>query len=450
MVATFNFFLRDLLNNPLTLLTVVPVVLCALLGLAFLLFAPRQFLLILKNLRRNPVRTGLTVAATMVLVVMATLIWTIVFFLDLATQERSRDFKLIVTEKWQLPSQLPLTHARYLDPSSPDFILDKNDVGPNDFMTWSFFGGTLDAAKRTRDNMLFFFVMNPDHIKTMMEDLQELPDSLIAKMKEKKDACLVGRERLATLKKRVGDRIKVTSFNYKDVDLQFDIIGELPDGQNSNSAIMNADYFNNALDKYKQDRGGKAHPLDEKRLNLIWLRVKDKETFARVQHTIESSSVFANRPVKCETASSGVAAFLDAYRDMLWGMKWLLVPAILISMALVVANAISISVRERRTEMAVLKVLGFRPNQILRLVLGESLLVGGLSGLLAGTLTYVLINVLVGGIAFPIAFFPRFLVPFHAFFWGASIGLLSGFVGSFLPAWSARSVKVSEVFSKVA
>jgi len=119
-------------------------------------------------------------------------------------------------------------------------------------------------------------------------------------------------------------------------------------------------------------------------------------------------------------------------------------------MALVVANAISISVRERRTEMAVLKVLGFRPNQILRLVLGESLLVGGLSGLLAGTLTYVLINVLVGGIAFPIAFFPRFLVPFHAFFWGASIGLLSGFVGSFLPAWSARSVKVSEVFSKVA
>ena len=45
-------------------------------------------------------------------------------------------------------------------------------------------------------------------------------------------------------------------------------------------------------------------------------------------------------------------------------------------MALVIANAISISVRERRTEMAVLKVLGFRPGQILVLVLGEALLIG--------------------------------------------------------------------------
>ena len=57
-------------------------------------------------------------------------------------------------------------------------------------------------------------------------------------------------------------------------------------------------------------------------------------------------------------------------------MRWLLVPAILVTMALVIANAISISVRERRTEMAVLKVLGFHPTQILLLVLGEALLIG--------------------------------------------------------------------------
>ena len=60
-------------------------------------------------------------------------------------------------------------------------------------------------------------------------------------------------------------------------------------------------------------------------------------------------------------ASSGIASFLDAYRDLLCGMRWLLVPAILVTMALVIANAISISVRERRMEMAVLKVLGFSP-----------------------------------------------------------------------------------------
>ena len=66
--------------------------------------------------------------------------------------------------------------------------------------------------------------------------------------------------------------------------------------------------------------------------------------------------------MKCETASSGIATFLEAYRDLIWGMRWLLAPAILVTLSLVISNAISISVRERRMELAVLKVLGFRPG----------------------------------------------------------------------------------------
>ena len=62
-------------------------------------------------------------------------------------------------------------------------------------------------------------------------------------------------------------------------------------------------------------------------------------------------------------------------------MRWFLAPACIIVLALVLANAISISVRERRTELAVMKVLGFRPRQIVLLVLGESVLLGLLSGL---------------------------------------------------------------------
>jgi putative ABC transport system permease protein len=145
-----------------------------------------------------------------------------------------------------------------------------------------------------------------------------------------------------------------------------------------------------------------------------------------------------------------VAAFLDAYRDLLWGMKWLMVPAILISMTLVISNAIAITVRERRTEMAVLKVLGFRPTQILILVLGEALLVGGTSGLVATVGAISIINWVYGGISFPIAFFPAFRVPLGAIGWGLAMGFGTSLLGSFLPAWTARSVKVSEVFAKVA
>jgi putative ABC transport system permease protein len=130
-------------------------------------------------------------------------------------------------------------------------------------------------------------------------------------------------------------------------------------------------------------------------------------------------------------------------------MRYLLVPAILVTMALVIANAISISVRERRTEMAVLKVLGFAPWQVMVLILGEALLVGCGSGLLSAGLAFALINLAFGGIKFPIAWFPAFQLAPQALYWGPMIGGLTALAGSLLPAWSARSVKVSEVFSKV-
>jgi hypothetical protein len=59
-----------------------------------------------------------------------------------------------------------------------------------------------------------------------------------------------------------------------------------------------------------------------------------------------------------------------------------------VTLSLVIANAISISVRERRPELAVMKVLGFRPMQILWLVLGESLLLGAGAGFASAGLTY--------------------------------------------------------------
>ena len=42
---------------------------------------------------------------------------------------------------------------------------------------------------------------------------------------------------------------------------------------------------------------------------------------------------FSSPAVKYETASSGIASWLDAYRDIIRGMKWLLSPALLITMA---------------------------------------------------------------------------------------------------------------------
>jgi putative ABC transport system permease protein len=424
-------------------------------AIAVAVVQPKLFLLMYKNLRRNTLRTALTSAAIVVLVMMVALIWTVVSTLDAATEEQSQEIKLIVTERWQLPSQMPLTHAHYMDPSSPDMLPELRPyIRPGDFMTWSFYGGSTDEKQITFESLVFMFCMNPDHIKPMMDDLENLDDNLVRAMKEDNRRVLLGKERLEKLGMRPGDKFKLYGLNYKGIDLEFEIAGALPGARWNLTGIMNADYFNKALDTWSKNPNNKnrelVHPLNDRRLNLIWLRVRDKDAVTKVADIIESSPKFADRPVKVETASSGIAAFLDAYRDLLWGVKWLLVPAILISMALVISNAIAITVRERRSEMAVLKVLGFRPWQIQVLVLGEAVLVGGVSGLAATLGTMIVVNGIYGGLPFPIAFFPAFQVPLAALAWGLAVGGGTGLLGSFLPAWTARSVKVSEVFSKVA
>lgn len=426
---------------------------CAMLvtAVVFIAVYPRLFRLTVKNLRRNILRTLLTCLATVVLVFMVTMIWTVINFLDRAMEEKSTDIKLIVTERWQLPSQMPLTHAQYLDPHNSKFLPELQGlVKPGDFMTWSFYGGTPDPKKMSPEYFVFFFCMDPDHIIPMMEDLDTLDPKLVERLKKSRYGCLLGPERLAKLGKKVGDRFALTSFNYKGIDLDFEIVGELPKGRYGLSGIMNAEYFNQAFETYARARNGQRHVLDNKRLNLIWLRVPDQAGYEKVAGIIESSSVFGDRPVKCETASSLVGSFMDAYRDLLLIVKYFLVPTFLAIMALVVANSISITVRERRTEIAVLKVLGYRPGQIMALVLGEALLVGGTIGLATSAITWACVNYGFGGFNFPIGFFPTFLIPLQALAWGTAMGFFTALAGSALPAWTARRVRVAEVFAKVA
>lgn len=411
------------------------------------------FLLIIKNIRRNLVRSLLTSLGTIVLVFVVTLVWAILSFLDAATAEKSQNFKGIVTERWRLPSQMPFAYAASLCEGAAS---KPGDVKPDDSMTWQFYGGTVDPEKRTRENSLFAIATDPLKLRTMMDELDSLPpdqaarlDEAIAKMEQNRQGIILGRDRLASMNKRVGERIKLYGINYRDIDLELEIVGSFPEGRYDNTAAIHRDYLLASLDAYERQTG-KPHPLADKTLNLVWLRVPDSQTFGKVANQILSSPSYSSPAVKFETAASGIATFLEAYRDLIWGMRWLLAPAILITLSLVISNAISISVRERQTELAVLKVLGFRPWQILALVLGEALLIGIGSGLFSAVATLVTINYVLGGIKFPIAFFGAFYIPPEAILWGVTVGLVTAWVGSIVPAWSAQKVKVSEVFAKVA
>lgn len=414
--------------------------------------------LVFDNLIRNPMRTVLTSLATMIMVLVVTGVFSILSFLAAATTEKAENLKGIVTERWQIPSQMPWSYAASLKEGAP-FRAGDLKIAPKDSMTWSFYGGSTDSNPKNRsfNTILFAFCLEPQSLLNMMDDLDTLKgeprkqlEAAVAKLEQNRIGIILGRERAKNLGKTIGDRFTVYSFNYKDINLEFEVVGFFPDGRYDQSAAIRSDYLQSSLDAWSRENNGQLHPMAGKSLNLVWLRLTDQRIFGQVSDQILSNPSFKSPAVKFETASSGVGTFLQAYRDLIWGMQWLLAPAILFTLSLVISNSISINVRERRTEFAVLKVLGFRPWQILMLVLLEALLVGVTSGVVSAGGTYLIVNNVLGGLRFPIAFFGSFYVPVAAWWWGAAIGGGTAFVGSVFPAWSARTVKVAEVFAKVA
>ncbi len=411
--------------------------------------------LIFRNVGRNKLRSLLTALVTIVLVFVVTMVWSILWLLDLVTSEKSQNIQAMVTERWSIPSRMPYAYA---EPLSRGGARSEGDVRPIDSMSWQFFIGTIDPGKMTRESMVFAIACEPEKILTMMEGLDNLPPDQreqlhkdVAELKDNRQGIIVGNNHLLNMKKRVGDRVTLHGLSItKGLDLEFDIVGVFPAGRYDTMAAFNRDYYVNALDAYPMKHNGQKHPWAERNLSLMVLKVPDSESFARLATQIENSPEFTSPAVRCETMASGISSMMEPFRDLIWGMRWLLAPACLATILLVIANAISISVRERRLEVAVLKVLGFRPYQVVILVLGESLLLGAGAGFLSAGLTYAGVNWGLGGISFPIGFLARFMIPTAALWWGPAVGGIAALLGSLPPAWSARNVKVAEVFSKVA
>jgi putative ABC transport system permease protein len=425
---------------------------------SIILGVPKFAVMVFKNLRRNLLSTSLTYLATFAGVIVVVMIWSVLAFLDAAMAERAQDVKVIVTEKFQIPSQMPPSYEPGLAAEAIGLPADLAADPRKDLMTWSFVGAATDLAKRSRVTDIFFFTQEPRTVLTMMDGLDENTigrperrhlEELVGKMESNIQAVLIGQKKLEAINKQVGDRIKVYCFNYKELEFDFEIIGSLPRGRYDMNAIMNINYLKRSFDAYERSHG-KRHEMADKSLNLYWARFPVRSGYEQYAERVGQPGRFASPAVKAEMASAAIASFLEAYKTILWGMRALMAPAILMVIVLVVAISYSISVRQRQKEMAIMKVLGFAPWQILVLILGEAVFVGGLSGAISATAAWGGINLGMGGFALPIGFFGRFMVAGGALWWGPTVGAIAAAAGSFLPAWSARRVKVTEVFSRVA
>lgn len=414
---------------------------------------PMKVLLVMfRGLRRSPLRTALTYLALFVLTVVLTIIYAVLHLLSNVTAEKESNFKVIMTEKFSIPSMMPPGHVevlkRLIDKLPPD-----QRPGPDDLMTWAFTAGTTDPTNPRPENGMFMLTLEPKKLLTMMEGMgpndltpaeYEGMAELIRLMEEDPRRIIVSQIRLDKMGLSVGQKIKLYGLNYKDVVFECEIIGTLPENKYDGLAFMNRDYLVRQIDAYEREKR-QRHPLAEKSINLIWLKVPNKAAYEQLAAMCNDPKNFSPA-VKLETASAGIGSWLDAYKDILFGMKYLMAPCMLAIMSLVVANAISIAVRERRTELAVLKVLGFRPWHVLSLVLGEALLIGFFAGFIGVFLVWARLAY----VKFQVGMFGQFVIPPETLIYGPILGMAVAAAGSLGPALSARRVKVSEVFAKVA
>jgi putative ABC transport system permease protein len=421
-------------------------------------FPLKVIVIMFRGLRRSMLRTSLTYLAIFVLTLVLCLIYAVLYLIAAVTTEKEANFKAIVTHKTTIPSQMPPGYyGQFRDACLEKLPPEMRPVnGDKDIMSWAFFLGTTDKVNPRKDTLAFLFALEPDKVLTMMDGLddltgaeRELLDQACKRMTANPRSIVMSPSRMKGMNVQVGQTVKMAGLNYPNLTFEFEIIGTLPEGKYEGIGFMNKEYLIKQIDSYERDRianpKGEKHPMAEKCVNLIWVKLPTREAFERLSAIVNKGD-FGTVPVKLETASSGIGSWLTAYKDIFKGIKYLLVPAMIGIMSLVVANALSISVRERRTEMAVLKVLGFQPRHVLLLVLGEALLVGMLGGGMSALLAWGML----GNFKFQIAFLGGFFVPVNALIYGPALGMAVSFAGSLFPALKAKDVKVAEVFAKVA
>ena len=154
---------------------------------------------------------------------------------------------------------------------------------------------------------------------------------------------------------------------------------------------------------------------------------------------------FANSPNQTRTSTEEAfsQSFFDQYGNIALIIT-LILSAVFFTILLVAGNTMAQSVRERISELAVLKTLGFEDRSVLFIVLAESslvMLVGGALGL--GTAVLLLNVVLVGKIPLP-----GIYIDAQAITLGIVYMLLAGIAAGLFPAIRAMRLTIVDALSR--
>jgi putative ABC transport system permease protein len=141
-----------------------------------------------------------------------------------------------------------------------------------------------------------------------------------------------------------------------------------------------------------------------------------------------------------ETERAFQMGFVSMSEAILTAIRLVSLVIIVIIMA-VVANTMAMSVRERLGEFAVFKTLGFHGRYLAGMILGESLFVTTLGGLLGVLLTFPAAEAFRRAVG---TWFPVFRVEPETIYLDLVATLVVGTLAAVLPVWRAMTVRIVE------
>ena len=230
----------------------------------------------------------------------------------------------------------------------------------------------------------------------------------------------------------IGDRVFVKSLSMNadgTYDWEFEVVGLYNSSPKADEMgiVVNYDYFE---DSRISDKGTVA---------VIVSKVSNPEFADVISQKIDDEFTNSSWATRSGPESQLAASMMSEFGDIELIINAIL-SAVFFTILLVTGNTISQSVRERTTDLAVLKTLGYQDNQIFIMVLLEALfliLLGVFTGLGMSLLSIPAINAASGGLMEGLFFLTTEKLLLACF-----IGVLVSFVSSIMPAYKALNLKV--------
>jgi putative ABC transport system permease protein len=189
--------------------------------------------------------------------------------------------------------------------------------------------------------------------------------------------------------------------------------------------------------------------LDENRSGgeglVGWYVVKIDDAGKSVELSRKFDDMFANS--SAETKTTTEKGFVESFASQIGDIGAIMIAissTVLFMFGLVAASTMAQSVRERTSELAVLKTVGFPDARILTLVLAEALfmvIVGGGLGLLVAWL-FVQQGDPTGGLL------PIFVLPPRDLMIGVALMVLMGLIAGVMPAIGAMRLKITDALRR--